>query len=143
MLRPVRDTCVTVLAAVPHWKSGVQRMITVHHTNPLDADVRRLIDDGYEVTFSASADGAGYAVTLTGPLGSTARTTGATPGAALRAVWPLCDRLDGLDARAARRGGRLPARLDGHGRAARQPVPLHSHDGRRTGVRHGRASDRD
>jgi hypothetical protein len=58
----------------------------------LSADIARLLDEGFQVVFTAlAALFPGYVVTLTGPLGSTWRGAGATPAEALRSVWPLGD----------------------------------------------------
>ena len=63
--------------------------------NPIDTDedVRRLIDAGYTVTFTAApaayAPGTAYVVLITAQLGARWRGVSSTPGAALRSVWPL------------------------------------------------------
>lgn len=60
-----------------------------HDTNE---DVRRLIDAGYSVTFTAPPSGydsPAYMVTVTSEFGSRWRGVAGTPGGALRAVWPL------------------------------------------------------
>jgi hypothetical protein len=55
------------------------------------ADVRRLLDAGYQITFKSAPDGhpARYLACLTGPLGSAACGPGSTPGEALRSIWPF------------------------------------------------------
>lgn len=60
-----------------------------HDTN---TDLRRLIDAGYSVTFTAPPAGyesTAYMVTITSETSSRWRCVDDTPGAALRAVWPL------------------------------------------------------
>jgi hypothetical protein len=57
-----------------------------------DADVRRLLDAGYEVVFTATPAGydpGTYMAIVTNSFGSHWRGAGATPADALRSVWPL------------------------------------------------------
>lgn len=53
------------------------------------ADIAALIAAGYRVGFGRMPGEDSVLVTLTGPLGSTARAAGSTPGEALRSAWPL------------------------------------------------------
>jgi hypothetical protein len=68
-------------------------MTVTENTPPHDtgADIRRLLDAGYQVTFQLweLSGPREYFANVTSEFGSRWRSFGATPGEALRACWPL------------------------------------------------------
>jgi hypothetical protein len=69
--------------------------VNITHRPPADdagTDVRRLLDAGYQVTFTTTPAGyepGSYMASITNVFGSHWRGAGKTPAQALRSVWPL------------------------------------------------------